>query len=84
MPECQRAAQDIHQDCGNDLPDDESLLEAHFPRIDGDANYWPHSEHLRHTLPGETDLYNMLNEHLDQWNHMTPSTKKQLFYCNFH
>lgn len=46
MSECQCAAEDIHQDTGHDLPDDESFMEAHVPRIDGDAYHWPHSEHL--------------------------------------
>lgn len=52
MSERQRAAEDIHQDGGDDLPDDESVMEADIPHADGDAHHWPHSEHLRHLLPG--------------------------------
>lgn len=56
MSECQCAAEDIHQNTGHDLPDDESFMEAHISHIDGDAYHWPHSEHLRHTLPGKNRL----------------------------
>ena len=54
MFERQRAAQDAHQDAGHDLPHDESVMEAHVPGADGDAGHRPHSEHLRHKLPGES------------------------------
>lgn len=57
MSERQRAAQDVYQDNGHDLPDDESFMEAHIPRVDGDAHHRPHSEHLRHTLPGKKGVY---------------------------
>ena len=60
MSERQRAAEDIHQDTGHALPDDESFMEAHIPRIDGDADHWPHSEHLRHTLSGKKQVYFIL------------------------
>lgn len=54
VSECQCAAEDIHQDTGHDLLYDESFMEAHVPRINGDPYHWPHSEHLRHTLPGKS------------------------------
>ena len=46
MPERQCITEDIHQDNGHDLPDDESVMEAHIPRTDGDTDHWPNTEHL--------------------------------------
>lgn len=46
MSECQRAAEDIHQDNGHDLSNDEPLVEAHISCTDGDSYHWSHTEHL--------------------------------------
>lgn len=56
LSECQRAAEDIHQNNGHDLSNVEPLVEAHISRTDGDSHHRPHTEHLWHTLPGKSRL----------------------------
>lgn len=56
VSECQRVAEDFHQNNGHDLSNVEPLVEAHISRTDGDAYHRPHTEHLWHTLPGKSRL----------------------------
>lgn len=44
MSECQCAAEDIYQDDGHDLPDDESIMETHTPCADGNTYNRSHTE----------------------------------------